>query len=71
MRIEKNKITAEPGMILRRKSDGLIAGKEVNLGYSHYLAGEKVTPWLEQPSDYEEVECEDDENETPESVEAL
>ena len=50
-------ITAEDGMMLRRKSDGLVMGKQVYLGYTHYLNGEVLEkPMLEIPEHYEEIE---------------
>lgn len=55
-------ITASEGKVLRRLSDGHIAGKEVWLGYTHYLFnadGEAVKldePLLELPEHYEEID---------------
>lgn len=49
------KITAEEGMLLRRKSDGWVAGESVTLGYNYYEAGLGLTERkLETPEDYEE-----------------
>lgn len=50
-------LRAEEGKILRRKSDGYIAGQEIYLGYTYYIAGIKlVEPLLELPEHYEEVD---------------
>lgn len=48
-------ITAEEGMLLRRKSDGWVAGESVTLGYNYYEAGLGLLEknW-ETPDDYEE-----------------
>lgn len=48
-------ITAEEGMLLRRKSDGWVAGESVTLGYNYYEAGLGLPEksW-ETPEDYEE-----------------
>lgn len=48
-------ITAEEGMLLRRKSDGWVAGESVTLGYNYYEAGLGLPEkhW-ETPNDYEE-----------------
>lgn len=58
MRIEQKTITtivAEEGMLLRRKSDGWVAGESVTLGYNYYEAGLGLTERkLETPDDYEE-----------------
>lgn len=57
MRIENNHITADEGKVLRRKSDGYIAGTEIYLGYTYYLDSRKlVEPLLELPEHYEEVD---------------
>lgn len=48
-------ITAEEGMLLRRKSDGWVAGESITLGYNYYEAGLGLTERkLETPEDYEE-----------------
>ena len=50
-------IKAAEGKVLRRKSDGYIAGQEIYLGYTHYIDGIKlVAPLLELPEHYEEVD---------------
>lgn len=50
-------ITADEGKLLRRISDGFIYGKEVALGYTHYLHGELLEePLLELPEHFEEID---------------
>jgi hypothetical protein len=50
-------ITASEGKVWRRKSDGLMAGREVTLGYTYYIGGEKLEePLWELPEHYEEVD---------------
>lgn len=57
MRIQNNQIIASNGKTFKRKSDGLIFGKEVYLGYAYYLGGIKLDePILEVPDDYEEID---------------
>lgn len=48
-------ITAEEGMLFRRKSDGLVVGESITLGYNYYEAGLGLPEksW-ETPEDYEE-----------------
>lgn len=48
-------ITADEGMLLRRKSDGWVAGESITLGYNYYEAGLGLPEkrW-ETPEDYEE-----------------
>lgn len=58
MKIEQKTITtivAEEGMLLRRKSDGLVVGESITLGYNYYEAGLGLPEksW-EKPEDYEE-----------------
>lgn len=58
MKIENvitTKITADEGMLLRRKSDGWVVGKSIPLGYNYYEAGLGLPEksW-ETPDDYEE-----------------
>ena len=44
--------------MLRRISDGSIAGREIWLGYTYYLNGEELsTPFEELPEHYEEVDA--------------
>ena len=60
MTVDKNNskhIIADKGKVFQRKSDGFIYGKEIYLGYTYYLNGEKLTePKLEVIEDFEEVE---------------
>ncbi|WP_449039161.1 hypothetical protein [Parabacteroides goldsteinii] len=50
-------LIADEGKVLRRISDGWIAGEEIYLGYTYYLDGELLPePLLEQPEHYEEVD---------------
>lgn len=57
MKIIESKLVADEGKILRRISDGLIAGTEIWLGYTYYLSGRKlVEPLLELPEHYEEID---------------
>lgn len=57
MTIDNDHIKASEGKLLRRKSDGYIAGSEIYLGYTYYLDGRKLgEPLLELPEHYEEVD---------------
>lgn len=50
-------IKASEGKVFRRISDGFIFGKEIHLGYTHYLGGEKLEePLLELPEHFEEID---------------
>lgn len=50
-------ITAEEGKVFRRISDQIIFGKEIYLGYTYYLNGEKLeVPLWELPEHYEEID---------------
>lgn len=61
-----NKITASEGKVFRRKSDGFIYGKEINLGYTYYINNIKLNEsHLEVPEDFEEID------EIPEDLEEL
>ena len=43
--------------MFRRISDGFIFGKEIHLGYTHYLSGKKLEePLLELPEHFEEID---------------
>lgn len=54
-------ITASDGKVLRRKSDGWIAGEQLLLGYNYYEAGVALSnPRLEEPEDYEEIDKPED-----------
>lgn len=51
-------LKATEGKVLRRKSDGWIAGNEIYLGYTYYLNGRKLDePLLELPEHYEEIDA--------------
>ena len=53
----RNKIIAQEGKIFRRKSDNMIFGKEINLGYTYYINGQKLDkPLLELPEHFEEID---------------
>ena len=57
MTTEGNKITADPGKVLRRISDGFIYGNEAYLGYTYYLGGKLLPePLLELPDHFEEID---------------
>ncbi len=60
MRIIQNQHTvihADEGKVFRRKSDGMIMGETIHLGYNYYDAGLPVTPYMAKPTDYEEVDA--------------
>lgn len=60
-------IKAREGKVFRRISDGFIFGKEIHLGYTHYLDGKKLEePILELPEHFEEID--EPVNEFPEYV---
>lgn len=55
--LNSNHITAEVGKVFRRISDGQLFGSEIYLGYTYYLAGEKLEePLLELPEHFEEID---------------
>ena len=55
--MEEKIIKASEGKVFRRISDGFIFGKEINLGYTHYIGGEKLEePLLEVPEHFEEID---------------
>ena len=55
--MEDRIIKASKGKVFRRKSDGFIFGKEINLGYTYYLGGKKLEePLLELPKHFEEID---------------
>lgn len=64
MEIEQKTITtivADEGKLLVRKSDGMIAGNRVILGYNYYEAGVALSsPRLEKPDDYMEIDKPED-----------
>lgn len=55
--MENRIIKASEGKVFRRISDGVVFGKEINLGYTHYIGGKKLTePLLELPEHFEEID---------------
>ena len=55
--MEDRIIRASKGKVFRRISDGFIFGKEIHLGYTHYISGEKLEePLLEVPEHFEEID---------------
>lgn len=55
--MENKIIKASEGKVFRRISDGVIFGKEISLGYTHYINGEKLKePLLELPEHFEEID---------------
>ena len=55
--MEDRIIKASEGKVFRRISDGFIFGKEIHLGYTHYIGGEKLEePLLELPEHFEEID---------------
>ena len=55
--MEDRIIKASEGKVFRRISDGFIFGKEIHLGYTHYLNGKKLEePLLELPEHFEEID---------------
>lgn len=55
--MEERIIKAGEGKVFRRISDGFIFGKEINLGYTHYIGGKKLEePLLELPEHFEEID---------------
>lgn len=55
--LNSNHIAAEEGKVFRRISDQVIFGNEIYLGYTYYLAGEKLEePLLELPEHFEEID---------------
>ena len=55
--MEDRIIKASEGKVFRRISDGFIFGKEIHLGYTHYLNGKKLeVPLLELPEHFEEID---------------
>lgn len=59
-------IKAEEGKLLARKSDGMVCGDTVHLGYDYYDAGVALSnPKLMTPDDYEEIDKPEDYEEKP------
>ena len=55
--IKENQLIASEGKVLRRKSDGFIYGKVINLGYTYFINGIKLPePHLDVPEDFEEID---------------
>ena len=55
--MEYRTIEASEGKVFRRISDGVVFGKEINLGYTHYIGGKKLEePLLELPEHFEEID---------------
>ena len=55
--MEYRTIEASEGKVFRRRSDGVVFGKEINLGYTHYIGGKKLEePLLELPEHFEEID---------------
>lgn len=51
-------LIASEGKVLQRISDGKIFGPEIYLGYTYYLAGEKLAePFWELPEHFIEVDA--------------
>lgn len=63
MRIEQittSRLIADEGKVFRRKSDGMIYGEEITLGYDYYDAGVGLAhPHAARPEDFEEVDMPD------------
>ena len=54
--MEDRIIKASEGKVFRRISDRFIFGKEINLGYTYYIGGQKLEePLLELPEHFEEI----------------
>lgn len=52
-----NHIIADEGKVFRRIASGEDYGKEIALGYSHYIGGVlQNPPHLDIPSDFEEID---------------
>jgi hypothetical protein len=53
----QNHIIADEGKVFQRKSDNLIYGEEIYLGYTYYINGQKLDePHLEVPEDFIEID---------------
>lgn len=51
-------LIADEGKVLRRISDGWVAGSEIYLGYAYQIGGNKLEePLLELPEHYEEIDA--------------
>ena len=59
--MEHKVIKAEDGKVFRRKSDGMIFGDEITLGYTSYIGGQKLAqPKLEVEEDFEQIEAQEE-----------
>lgn len=57
MKQKGNHIIADEGKIFRRIVSGEVFGKEIYLGYSHYIGGIlQNPPHLDIPEDFEEID---------------
>lgn len=69
MRIEQittTRIFADDGKVLRRKSDGIVLGDQVSLGYDYYEAGVGLSEArLMTPEDFEEIDIPEDYEKKP------
>lgn len=69
MKLEQRIITtivADEGKLLKRKSDGWIAGERCTLRYNYYESGIGLSsPKLETPEDYEEIDKPEDYEQKP------
>lgn len=69
MRIEQittTRIFADDGKVLRRKSDGIVLGDQVSLGYDYYEAGVGLSEArLMTPEDFEEIDIPEDYEKNP------
>ena len=55
--MEDRIIKASEGKVFRRISDGFIFGKEIHLGYMHYIGGKKLDePFMALPEHFEEID---------------
>lgn len=64
-KITDTQYRASDKKILRRKSDGFVAGKTIDLGYTYYIGGKKLSePKLETIDDYEEIDDNSEEQHT-------
>lgn len=55
--LNTNHVLADEGKVLRRISDGWVAGNEIYLGYAYQVGGNKLEePLLELPEHYEEID---------------
>lgn len=62
--MEQRIIKASEGKVFRRKSDGVIFGNEIVLGYTYYINGVKLeNPLLELPEHFEEIDAPTEEEE--------